>query len=191
MITSEISSTEVVSEMLVAAVTAADPVTATCRPSRAQCDRQPAAVVPLRGIRPGPADVAHHRERGTSGNIVSGSVTLPSLDRRGDRDDVVVVVAEVAVQQLAPQLAGRYTYCDENGWPDYPGRTGSCWRPGYASALEGRGGWVAAAGGGPMAWACEPVAQGRSLLGLSIAQMRVIWPPAASNAYTATVTLSC
>ena len=53
MITSEISSTEVVSEMLVAAVTAADPVTATCRPSPAQCDRQPAAVVPLRGIRPG------------------------------------------------------------------------------------------------------------------------------------------
>jgi hypothetical protein len=48
------------------------------------------------------------------------------------------------------------------------------------------------AGGGPMTWeGCQPTAQGRSLPGLSTAQMRVIWPAAISNAYTATVRPSC
>jgi hypothetical protein len=46
-------------------------------------------------------------------------------------------------------------------------------------------------GGHTLSEACQPVAQGRSLPGLSMAQMRVIWSPAIWNAYTATVMPSC
>jgi hypothetical protein len=55
----------------------------------------------------------------------------------------------------------------------------------------GEAGWQRLAADRWHGEACQPVAQGWSLAGLSIAQMRVIWSPAISNAITATVAPSC